>query len=62
MNYLKNNPTATQKEVAAAISKSVNTVKNATTHLQELKLLTREGAKKKGRWIVMCEGVRMVIK
>ena len=49
--FLKTNPTATQKEVASAVTKSVNTVKNATVHLQELGLLKREGAKKNGRWI-----------
>jgi len=39
--------------VAAAVSKSVNTVKNATVHLQELGLLKRDGAKKNGSWIVL---------
>ena len=52
LEFLKNNPTATQKEIATAISKSVNTVKNATVNLQEIGLLRREGAKKNGRWIV----------
>ena len=44
MAFLKSYPTATQEEVAAAVSKSVNTVKNATVHLQELGLLKRDGA------------------
>jgi ATP-dependent DNA helicase RecG len=53
LNYLKVNPSATQNEVAEAISRSVNTVKNATANLKRLKLLTREGAKKNGRWMVI---------
>jgi len=53
ISYLKSNPTATQKNIAEAISKSVNTVKNATVHLQELGLIRRDGSKKNGRWIVI---------
>jgi len=53
LEFLKSHPTATQKEVAAAVAKSVNTVKNATARLQELNLIKREGSKKKGRWIVI---------
>ena len=53
LTFLKSYPTATQKEVAAAVSKSVNTVKNATVHLQELGLLKRDGAKKNGHWVVL---------
>ena len=53
LTYIKNNPAATQKEIAAAVSKSVNTVKNATVHMQELGLIKREGSKKNGRWIVI---------
>jgi ATP-dependent DNA helicase RecG len=52
LTFLKEHPNATQKEIATAISKSVNTVKNATVHLQEIGLLRREGSRKKGRWIV----------
>ena len=53
LEFIKENPSATQKEIAAAVSKSVNTVKNAMSHLQELGLIRREGAKRKGKWIFM---------
>jgi len=33
LEFLKEHPTATQKEIAAAVSKSLNTAKNATVHL-----------------------------
>ena len=55
LEFLRDHPTATQKEVATAVSKSLNTAKNATVHLQELGLLKREGAKKNGRWIVILD-------
>lgn len=50
--FIKANPTATQKAIAEAVSMSVNTVKNATVKLQELGYLTREGSKKTGYWVV----------
>ena len=53
LNFLRAYPTATQKEIATVLVKSVNTIKNATIHLQELGLLRREGAKKNGSWIVI---------
>lgn len=51
-DYLKSNPTASQKEIAKAIGKSVRTVESAVALLKEKGLLIREGAKKNGRWIV----------
>jgi len=53
LTFLNENPMANQKEIAAAVSKSINTIKIATVHLQELGLLRRDGAKKKGQWIVI---------
>ena len=53
ISYLKSNPVATQKDLAAAISKSVNTVKNTTVHLRELGLIQLDGSKKSVRWVVI---------
>jgi len=52
LEYLKNNPHATQVEVAAAIGKSRRTVQDAIAALKESGKLTREGAKKNGAWVV----------
>jgi len=52
LNYLRKNPTATQKAIAEAIGKSRTTVQNSVKELQDKGLLEREGAKKNGRWIV----------
>jgi ATP-dependent DNA helicase RecG len=52
LEYLKNNPFATQKKVAEAVNKSLRTVKTNISSLQEKGLLIREGAKKSGKWIV----------
>lgn len=51
--YIKANPQATQKEIAKAIGKSRATVQNTISALREKGLLDREGAKKKGKWIVV---------
>jgi ATP-dependent DNA helicase RecG len=52
LEYLSENPTATQTAIAAAVSKSVRTVKSDMGVLQEKGLLKREGAKKNGSWII----------
>ena len=52
LKYLYENPTAKQAAVAAALGKSLRTVKNEMIALQEKGLLEREGAKKNGRWIL----------
>ena len=52
LDYLRENPTATQKAIAEAIGKSRTTVQNAVKELQDKGFLEREGAKKNGRWIV----------
>jgi DNA-binding Lrp family transcriptional regulator len=52
LEFLHGNPTATQAEVAAAIGKSLRTVKTDMAALQEKGLLKREGARKNGRWVV----------
>ena len=53
IEYLKLNPSASQKEIATEIGKSLNTVKACTTKLQLLGTLKREGGKKGGRWVVV---------
>ena len=52
LNYLCENPNATQIDAAKAINKSRRAVQNAVAALKEKGLLEREGAKKNGRWIV----------
>lgn len=52
LEYLHENPTATQAMVASAISKSLRTIKTEMSVLQEKGLLNREGSRKNGRWIV----------
>jgi ATP-dependent DNA helicase RecG len=52
LDYLADNPAATQKELAAAINRSVRSIKTDMENLQKQGLLEREGAKKNGRWIV----------
>jgi ATP-dependent DNA helicase RecG len=53
LEVLKNNPTATQAEIAAVVGKSLRTVKAEIAVLKEKGLLIREGAKKNGRWIIV---------
>jgi adenine-specific DNA-methyltransferase len=52
LEYLRNNPYATQIEVAAAIGKSRRTVQDSIAGLKEGGKLKREGAKKNGAWVV----------
>ena len=53
LDYLKNHPNATQKEVADALGKTRRGVQDAIARLKEKGLLKREGARKNGRWVVM---------
>jgi predicted HTH transcriptional regulator len=50
LNFLKNNPAASNVDVAEAIGKSVSTAQTALRSLKGKGLLTREGAR--GRWMV----------
>ena len=52
IEYVAKNPTATQGDIAAAIGKSLRSVKTDMSHLQEMGILTREGSRRDGRWIV----------
>ena len=50
LEFLKNNPKATQKGIAAHIHKSERTVKTITTNLQQKGLLERKNGKRDGFW------------
>ena len=52
LKFLKDNPNATQTEIAVHIGKSLRTVKRMTPSLIERGLLKRENGKRNGRWIV----------
>ena len=53
LEFLKNNPKATQKEIAAHIRKSERTVKTITTNLQQKELLKRKNGKRDGFWEII---------
>jgi fido (protein-threonine AMPylation protein) len=53
LEFLKNNPKATQKEIAAHIRKSERTVKTITTNLQQKGLLERKNGKRDGFWKII---------
>jgi len=53
LEYLKDNPKATQKEIALKIQKSERTVKTITSNLQQKNLLERRNGKRNGYWIVV---------
>ena len=52
LEYLSDNPAAKQIDIAKAVGKSLRTTKADMAALKEKGLLDREGAKKRGRWIV----------
>ncbi len=52
LEFLKDNPKATQKEIAAHIHKSERTIKTITTNLQTKCLLERKNGKRDGFWEV----------
>ena len=53
LDFLKENPHATQKMIAKKIGKSERTVKTLTKTLQEKKLLARKNGKRNGVWEVL---------
>ena len=53
LDFLKENPHATQKMIAEKIGKSERTVKSLTKTLQEKKLLARKNGKRNGLWEVL---------
>ena len=52
LEFLKTNPQATQKEIAAHIQKSERTVKTITNSLQQKNLIERVNGKRNGYWLV----------
>ena len=52
LEFLKTNPKATQKEIAAHIKKSERTVKTITSNLQQKNMLERHNGKRNGHWVV----------
>ena len=55
LRFVKENPDATQIEIAKHIGKSERTVKRMTPALIERDLLERENGKRNGKWVVKCE-------
>ncbi|MDR1937291.1 MAG: Fic family protein [Tannerellaceae bacterium] len=53
LEFLKNNPNATQKDIATHIRKSERTVKTITANLQQKNLLERRNGKRNGYWAVI---------
>ena len=53
LEFLKDNPKATQKEIAAHIHKSERTVKTITMNLQAKGLLERKNGKRNGFWEIV---------
>ena len=52
---LTNNPSITQKELAAKIGKSERTIKTRTVEMQKKGLISRENGKRNGKWNVLIE-------
>ena len=55
LRFIKDNPNATQTEIAKHIGKSERTVKRITPALIERGLLDRENGKRNGKWVVKCK-------
>ena len=52
LNFLREQPKATQKEIAAHIGKSERTVKTITVNLTERGIIERKNGKRNGFWEV----------
>lgn len=52
LQYLKKHPEARQAQIAEELGLSIQGVKKIFAKLQELELISREGGKKEGSWIV----------
>ena len=50
LNYLKEKPNATQKEIAQHIGKSERTVKSMTVNLSEIGIIERKNGRRNGFW------------
>jgi len=52
INIIKEDPTTTQEEIAIKINKSLRTVKNYMSDMQDKGLIERVNSKKSGEWII----------
>ena len=52
LEFLKNNPSATQAQMAQQIGKSLRTVKRITSALSEKGILSRERGRRNGVWVI----------
>ena len=52
LNAIRDNPSATQKDLAVSIGKSERTVKRLTIAMQEKGLIERTGGRRNGKWVV----------
>ena len=53
LNIIKNNPSIKQEEIATLINKSLRTVKNYMSEMQEKGLIARKNGKRDGEWIII---------
>lgn len=53
LNIIKKNPSIRQEEIAALINKSLRTVKNYMSEMQEKGLIERKNGKRNGEWIII---------
>ncbi len=56
LNFIKEKPNATQKEIAAHIGKSERTVKTMTVKLSEQGIIERKNGRRNGYWIIKKRG------
>ena len=52
LDFLKKNPAATHENIADEIGKSIRTAQSIARSLREKRLLTREGSRSNGHWVV----------
>ena len=55
IRIMKDDPTATQKIIAALTGKSERWVKSKTVRMQEKGLIARENGKRNGKWVVLVD-------
>ena len=53
LNIIKNNPSIKQEEIATLINKSLRTIKNYMSEMQEKGLIERKNGKRDGEWIII---------
>ena len=53
LNFLREHPKATQKEIAAHVGKSVRTIKTITVNLTEKGIIERKNGKRNGFWEII---------